>query len=281
MPISLNRSQIGKYETVLKILSAVVVLTVAVLMVASVLSMLLNPISAEQTGGTGYTIDGENMNFNGAITFTSKSFAEINDLSLTVLIGPSGKTIKVIDVKDVDIKSGRTEISLNGKIPAREFFPMLDSMSDSAVGRIPMSVNLSGKFIFGLVGMNAKVDTFMDAGNGTSNMHVDIAHSELEDTATLSGMGDMVPDGVSRFVAKAGNTTVTADITSANGVMTVKVSATEGGAAVATKEAADRMLAAYKAGTLIITDGDGHPLQVGKDEIDISIFLVYGITGGV
>ncbi len=276
----MNKDEIGKYETILKVTSVGIAIAVVAMIILATVSMVVNPLSAQQDEESGYSFDGGYMRIQGKIHLTSNAISEINGLSMTVELGAPGSTVKICDTGKMDVRAGqKTELAIDGRIPAKTYFAMMESVNEPGKG-IPMSVGMSGRFIFNLVGVHAKVDTTLDTASLMQDMRIGITHGELADTAVITWGGiPMMPSNLTRIVVTTGAVELSADISNENNVTIIVISAKDGGAAVLPETVIDRITEAYKAGTLVIKDGNGNAVNLGKNTMDYLLFMIHGVTG--
>ncbi|MBP6021388.1 MAG: hypothetical protein KA502_02200 [Candidatus Methanomethylophilaceae archaeon] len=276
----MNKDEIGKYETILKVTSVGIAIAVVAMIILATVSMVVNPLSAQQDEESGYSFDGGYMCIQGKINLTSNAISEINGLSMTVELGAPGSTVKICDTGKMDVRAGqKTELAIDGRIPAKTYFAMMESVNEPGKG-IPMSVGMSGRFIFNLVGVHAKVDTTLDTASLMQDMRIGITHGELADTAVITWGGiPMMPSNLTRIVVTTGAVELSADISNENNVTIIVISAKDGGAAVLPETVIDRITEAYKAGTLVIKDGNGNAVNLGKNTMDYLLFMIHGVTG--
>ncbi|MCL2031661.1 MAG: hypothetical protein FWG96_00040 [Methanomassiliicoccaceae archaeon] len=270
----------AKYALILKMLPYVLAAAVVILVLSASIPILRGGLDVTAEGDTDISVEGAFILAKGTYVIDSGLTYDVQDVTLRAYIVDDafGSRVNILTLSGITIKANSvTEIKLESRTFIPSAYLILRDLVSRDGSEIPIRAEFSGKYIYGLIGMNVTVDTTIQLSEKGSKLEYDVRKDDTSLSLEIRNISPDIPVGdqsisvtgggasVNLYVHREGNT-VSAGA-SASGQFAGSLSKITGSFSGAPPEAID--------------DLTGDALQIDAENLKLLLDLLAYIWGEI
>jgi archaellum component FlaF (FlaF/FlaG flagellin family) len=217
---------VSKKTLVLKALPYILVVMIAVLIISAAVPILKGGLDITTEGDIEVSINGAYIVANGIYVIDSDLPYDIKDVTVKVYIVDDllNSRVNILTLDGITVKAHSvTEIELRSRAFIPSAFLILRDLVSREGSEVPIRVEFSGKYIFGLVGMDVRLDTNVRLAEPDSMLEYSIASEEDLLNIVLQNLNSDIPVSDYNISIRGGGATISVLVTKDGNTVTVSV----------------------------------------------------------
>ena len=205
----------SKKTLVLKALPYALVIIIAALILSAVVPILKGGLDITAEGNINVSINGAYIVANGTYVIDSDLSYDIKDVTVRVYIVDEvmNSRVNILTMDGITVKAHSvTELELRSRAFIPSTYLILRDLASRDGSEIPIRAEFSGKYIYGLIGMDVRLDTNVRLSEPGSKLEYSMGSDESSLTFGLRNLSSDIPVSDYNVSIKGGGTTLNVSV---------------------------------------------------------------------